>query len=188
MNLTEAKEYWKVRASELGYRYVGRVNHSAMEHFKFYDRKVDFIESKIPPHSRVLDFGCGVGMFSQLFNKYDYLGVDICEQGIMDAKELNFKHRFQHIESYDDIKGTYDLIFCMNVLQHIGYVPPIIEEWKRVCPGGYIMLMENHVEEHDHVFPRGVERYTELIGKNFNISEVESEEFEENNLLMKFKV
>lgn len=66
---------------------------------------------------RVLEFGCGPGRLSGLFSPLLYLGVDINERSLAEAKARNPAHVFQL--ATDEPLPSADLILCHTVLLHI---------------------------------------------------------------------
>jgi len=185
LNLEEAKIYWSLRAKEQGIKYVGHIGHSNEEHKNFYWRKAKFLNELIPRHKRVLDFGCGVGMFSHLFDKGKYLGVDIIDSAI----NLTLPHyRYQLIENYSEIEGRFDLIFTANVLQHISDLGDVFKCFRKVMRKGHLLLMENYTDSGVHMYPRGGVEYCNIIENYFHIKSLKTEIFEGGNLAMKIKV
>ena len=67
----------------------------------------------------VLDYGCGVGHFSQVWKPKQYTGVDIVKQ-LKDDNEWRYpKYKFKFMTDITDITGFYDLIFSSGVFQHL---------------------------------------------------------------------
>lgn len=64
---------------------------------------------------KVLDFGCGIGLFVGLFDGYDYTGADKTPLMLKVAREKNPSARFI---STDTLEPGYDLIFTRAVIQH----------------------------------------------------------------------
>lgn len=71
-------------------------------------------------NSAVLDLGCGTGTLSGLFNKEEYLGVDIDKDSINLARKKNKEYLYK----IDDAttfrnKKKYDLVLIVGVLHHL---------------------------------------------------------------------
>lgn len=70
--------------------------------------------------SVVLDFGCGTGMFCEIFNKNGYVGVDISESRILYARKKYPDYRFEQFTDLNHFnKVKFDKILCLGVLHHI---------------------------------------------------------------------
>ena len=69
--------------------------------------------------ANILDFGCGTGRFSndlaKLTKTGKVLAVDTEEEMIKLAKNSQ-RVKYQHINSFKQIKGKFDIIFIANVL------------------------------------------------------------------------
>lgn len=111
---------------------------------------------------KVVDVGCGGGLWRDLFKGYDYLGIDQNENMIRHAigrgtsDTLNFQvvpwHKYPFEES------TFDLAFCSAVLQHNRHKDKekVVQEIVRIVkPGGYFMCTENTFRKDNfrHTFP-----------------------------------
>lgn len=95
--------------------------------------KVEFFESgridyerfispyvKILPNCKILDFGCGNGRLARNFLPENYLGVDINQKLLSEAKEKNPEHRFETIKFLSsDQTLKFELIFALASLIHL---------------------------------------------------------------------
>jgi SAM-dependent methyltransferase len=95
---------------------------------QFIDESVKFIEGVAPPseYRKVIDLGCGPGLYAQRLAKkeYDVTGIDISENSIRYAKEqaqqadLNIAYRCENLFDFNE-ENKYDLglliyqIYCM---------------------------------------------------------------------------
>ena len=85
------------------------------------DSYANFIKKNFNQKNYVLDFGCGAGFFSQLFNPKKYLGVEINKSFLNTSKIRNSKHTFKLLKK-NYLKGyenKIDYIFINNVLHHL---------------------------------------------------------------------
>ncbi len=75
-------------------------------------------------HGNVLEVGCGVGSFTKLITEQNNFNslycIDISNPAIDLMRSANFGHKVR-IECIDmmDIEGEFDLIICMNVMEHV---------------------------------------------------------------------
>lgn len=66
---------------------------------------------------RVLEFGCGPGRLSCLFSPLLYVGVDINQRSLDEAKVRNSAHVYQL--ATDDPLPASDIVLCHTVLLHV---------------------------------------------------------------------
>ena len=95
---------------------------------RFYWLRNTIIRRKIK-YKNILELGCGDGKTIHFIPKseYYYYGLDANWEGTLDAAKKQFdnneKIKFKEIASYKDItidkKNLYDLVICMETLEHI---------------------------------------------------------------------
>ena len=79
----------------------------------------------VPPHSKVLDLGCGYGSISQYFHSdVEYLGIDLNESYIAEARKQFKRPNSDFIvgdisDSEVLNRGPFDLVFVTGVLHHL---------------------------------------------------------------------
>jgi 2-polyprenyl-3-methyl-5-hydroxy-6-metoxy-1,4-benzoquinol methylase len=100
---------------------------------------------------RVLDYGCGDGTFVGLLQTSGAppavaVGAEIDPRVVADCR-----HRFASLSGVrfmdvaaldrDDEAGSYDAIFCMEVLEHVDDALPVLAEFERLLkPGGTLVI------------------------------------------------
>ncbi len=94
---------------------------------------------------RILDVGCGIGMYSQKFFEKGakVLGIDIDDENIKKAKELSPEIDFwvAKAEALPFENNSFDLIFLNEVLEHVDDDKRVIQESLRVLrPEGKIII------------------------------------------------
>lgn len=96
---------------------------------------------------KVLDVGCGVGMFSYLFSSFDYTGIDQTPSMLKTARERNPDLRLirGNARSLPFPDAQFDLVFTRAVVQHNRGQDKldVIDEITRVVrPKGYYLFSE----------------------------------------------
>ena len=99
-----------------------------------------------PDALRVLDYGCGDAVMIQFFDAegYQVEGVDISEIVINHNRE-KFPHLKFELTAPDTptpyADGSFDAIFCSEVIEHVYDVNFLFSEFHRLLrPGGLLML------------------------------------------------
>lgn len=123
--------------------------------------------SFVKPGNKVLDIGCGVGVFTSLVKRQNPLcevwGVDISAKAIADNAlehpEITYKqHYIGRTPPFP--QQYYDIVFSGEVLEHIDTPQTLfLEAYNALKPGGVFLLTtpsgssiqsEEHVWEFDH--------------------------------------
>jgi len=125
--------------------------------FKYYNEKISlkFLKvickiCKIKPGSRILDLGCGTGIYTYLFQKlgYESIGIDISENAIKKAKEQYPLSKFEVMDALNLTfdKKYFDMIFLFgcsivntDVLEDIDSVFKYLIDYLK--NGGYIVYI-----------------------------------------------
>lgn len=106
----------------------------------------------------VIDVGCGVGyLLQEIGNVYKpatCTGTDFSEEAMAASRERFPSYKFHRHDILHPLPGTFDVIFCTEVLEHI------VEPWialgnlkKALNPGGALVLTvpqgrKDHSNEH----------------------------------------
>ncbi len=108
------------------------------------------LDSCIDPD--VLDLGCGNGdsidFFRAIAPRVRWVGVDIDDSAeVRTRTRTDAEFRVfdgEHIPAADD---TFDLVFCVQVLEHVRRVPPLLADAARVLrPGGHLVGSTSQLE------------------------------------------
>jgi 2-polyprenyl-3-methyl-5-hydroxy-6-metoxy-1,4-benzoquinol methylase len=130
----------------------------------FYNRSIDITQraalgsllAAIPPGSKVLDFGCGVGRWTRAMaaNGCKVTAVDFSAAMLRQAAErsaqtgLSSQIRFVHADVTQLLlePGSFDVVFGVTVLQHVLSDVALHRTLERLArllrPGGRFILME----------------------------------------------
>jgi SAM-dependent methyltransferase len=115
------------------------------------------IFDKAKSYHSILDAGCGTGHFilsfeRKLKNDFQYLGIDITEQHIIDATDIfkensNYKFLVGDVRALPVADKSYEVSICCNTIPHIPNVDKAINELIRVTKNDVFirMLIGNEV-------------------------------------------
>ncbi|HEX5209726.1 MAG TPA: class I SAM-dependent methyltransferase [Steroidobacteraceae bacterium] len=155
-------EYWESRARRFAIEGDGLAAVCSYGMPGFYNRLIQFCQRralapwlKAPPGSRVLDVGCGIGRWSRLLASRGacVTGIDLSPTMIAEAERralasgLAGRCRFIVQDSAAlEIEGSFDLIICVTVLQHILDVGALRSALQRMAahlaPHGRLVVLE----------------------------------------------
>jgi 2-polyprenyl-6-hydroxyphenyl methylase / 3-demethylubiquinone-9 3-methyltransferase len=97
--------------------------------------------------ARVLDVGCGGGIFSEAMAEVGALvtGIDASEEGITAARAHAMKQKiavdYQAIPIEDYVSEPFDVITCMELLEHVADPKLLLTHCKRLLkPGGMLFV------------------------------------------------
>ncbi len=110
--------------------------------FNYYNRDqwVASWAARIPKGSRVLDVGAGIGKYRSLFSHCDYRTQDF-------GQEPDTVGKYTPLDYISDImaipvpNGSFDVVFCTEVLEHVAEPIRAVKELARILkPGGTLLL------------------------------------------------
>ena len=106
--------------------------------------RYNMILGYVKPNSKVLDFGCGTGIFLEWLKKRrpqaKLRGVDFSRFAIKEAKKRCKKN--EYILGSKIANGPYDLIICMHVLEHFSNPDYYIEQaYNNLADDGNLVIV-----------------------------------------------
>lgn len=160
--MTAAAEYWEARAQRFAVEGDGLGAVCSYGMPRFYNRLIHICQRRalapwlrVVPGTRVLDVGCGIGRWSRLLaaRGASVTGVDLSPTMIAEAERraqasgLAGRCRFLVQDSAAlEIAGTFDLIVCVTMLQHMLDVGQMRSALNRMAlhlaPQGRLVLLE----------------------------------------------
>jgi 2-polyprenyl-3-methyl-5-hydroxy-6-metoxy-1,4-benzoquinol methylase len=158
-------EYWEARAQRFAVAGDGLAAVCSYGMPGFYNRLIHICQRRalapwlrVVPGMRVLDVGCGIGRWSRLLaaRGANVTGVDLSPTMIAEAERraqasgLAGRCRFLVQDSAAlEIGGTFDLIVCVTVLQHMLDVGQMRSALNRMAlhlaPQGRLVLLKRHL-------------------------------------------
>ena len=98
------------------------------------------------PHltGKVLDYGCGIGLLSEMVNMNDYTGVDIDDESIQTARKRYPGFNFLNLNDLPN-NGSYETIVCLAVIEHLPSPQRVFNQFKGLlAANGKIVLTTPH--------------------------------------------
>jgi SAM-dependent methyltransferase len=126
------------------YAYTGQENLEAMKEAVNYNRyQYNFINCQIRKlkkrPKRILDFGAGIGTYADMFKDSGII-VDCVEPTPSQAKILKRKG-YNVYKDIKDVNGRYDLVYVLNVLEHIKDDGKALDSLKTCLNDGGIIVV-----------------------------------------------
>lgn len=182
LSAEEAPGYWKKRAAKQGPIAVGFAGRPSPEQQRIVEQKIAFIQPRIHPDLFTLDYGCGIGLFSRLFEPDCYIGMDLTPEFLEMAARNNPGYRYNATEpaSIGPTPSPVEQFLTINVLQHNDdcTVSEIFRDLAARCPEGglRIVLYENSHAGKDsgHMRFRKPAEYRQFVAEHFTIHKMET--------------
>jgi SAM-dependent methyltransferase len=96
----------------------------------------------LPPTAQVLDAGCGSGRTLDELRSYGTVsGVDLSEDAVEHARGRGHDVQCAAVELLPFAPGTFDLVTCLDVIEHTPEDRVTLRELRRVVrPGGHVVV------------------------------------------------
>jgi 2-polyprenyl-6-hydroxyphenyl methylase/3-demethylubiquinone-9 3-methyltransferase len=116
-----------------------------------YAKRKMFEDFKINPSGkRALEVGCGGGILSEEIARlgFDTTGIDPSEPSLRVAADharaggLDIRYLKGVGESLPFPAGSYDVVFCCDVLEHVRDLPKVVSEISRVLKAGGVFIYD----------------------------------------------
>ncbi len=113
----------------------------------FYDDLSRYLQDAglVLDGKRILDAGCGVGYLLSTLKKWadpvSMAGCDFSEAAVKASRKSFPEHEFFVQDIYKEIPGTYDVVLCTEVLEHLLHPSRGLKNLDRaVTPGGWLVV------------------------------------------------
>ncbi|GAB6157067.1 class I SAM-dependent methyltransferase [Desulfotomaculum varum] len=154
----------------------------------WYKGRREIIEQVIQPYlqpaMKILDAGCGAGGNMEYMLKYgSVVGVDIAPEMVQHCRKMGLSAFCESITALPFTDHSFDLVICLDVLEHLADERAALAELSRVVrPGGVVVIsvpafswlwgehdnLNNHYRRYDYgqlnklvtEFPFSIERTT----------------------------
>lgn len=105
---------------------------------EMYLQEINRLQKFIPNHGRILDVGCGMGNFLDLFDsqRWQKYGTEVSHYAIIRAQKKGIKFNFENKKNY------FDVVIYRGTLQHLNN--PLFEienRIKQLKKGGYLIFL-----------------------------------------------
>lgn len=126
--------------------------HKDIKEYKIPDDQVmrKWLTSYVAEKGRVVDYGCGSGLWKDMFRGYSYEGLDQNPEMIKVAQDRYPEEAFRfRLTQWDKIPlpdQSVDCVFTSSVIQHNTHEHKrkILAEFQRILkPGGFYIMTEN---------------------------------------------
>jgi SAM-dependent methyltransferase len=165
---------------------------------------LEVVRTELPLQAgeRVLDFGCGRGLLSSLFDPDSYLGIDIVPGLVTYAQGRHASHAYAVMNGTTLAlrDGQFDAVLIFGVLHHLtdDQALTALQEIRRVLkPGGRLLVVEPIpvVSRWNIVsrilkgldlgdFIRPYEAWSSLIGNTFSVKQCRHQRIALNDLVI----
>jgi len=114
----------------------------------------------------ILDYGAGNSPYRSFFKYKKYITADVCQNDLNNI-DLIIKDNSNSLDIKND---SFDLILCMDVLEHVEDIKYVIAELYRVLKKEGVLIINMPFIYREHEMPYDYARYTS-IAINHRLSE-----------------
>lgn len=110
-----------------------------------YRVSLRLIRRALPAGGKVMDIGCGEGIFLRLLRDagYETIGLEPSRTAVKRAQESGLDVRHGRLEG-DQTYEPVDLVIMSHVLEHIRDFPEALRKVSEIAPGGYLLLVQTN--------------------------------------------
>lgn len=115
--------------------------------------------SKTIINKKILDLGCGSKPYASLFNKNEYLGIDIISGGHKNSAKNS--DLFFDGKIIPFVNNSFDVVICTQVLEHTEEPDQLLKEANRILKKNGILYITCPFVWPEHEIPYDFRRYTQ---------------------------
>lgn len=115
-------------------------------------RRIEIVQKYVDfRNKKILDIGCGVGVFLKEFEKYtkkeNIFGIEVDEEKVEIAKKSGFNVIQSPAENMPFKDNFFDILWCHEVIEHVDDDKKTVEECVRVLKnqGKFILFAPNRL-------------------------------------------
>ena len=121
--------------------------------------KISVFAKTCGAEDRILDVGCGLKPYRNLFASPNYVGIDIAGGGHVDSAKIVDKYYDGKNIPY--VEGEFDVVICTQVLEHSEDPERVVEEMFRVLREGGKLYLTVPLVVNEHEVPYDFSRFTQ---------------------------
>lgn len=121
-----------------------------------YHQRADFLVthiSRVVKQGRILDFGCGDGLFTNLVAKAscgEVIGIDLEEDAIKLAEQMTGKEKYEgpspsfilgEVGPLPFKDSSFDAVYMLDVIEHLSNPAAVLQEVNRVLKEGGVFFL-----------------------------------------------
>lgn len=130
---------------------------------KYLFKEVKKFSQNYGGNKKILDIGCGAKPYKDLFQKDDYLGIDIKRDAHNDSEKAVDKFYDGQNIPYND--SSFDIVISTQVFEHVEYPEKLFKEIYRVLKRGGILFLTMPFVWSEHEIPYDFRRFTRFEHK-----------------------
>ena len=133
------------------------------------------LRAELVPGDRVLDLGCGDGGFAQIAadaGATGVVGVEVARAALDRARRAHpgLDFRLAPIDGPLPLAdGSFDLIWCSEVIEHVADTAAWLSEVRRVLAAGGRLLLTTPAHGRLRLLLHGIERYSDPQGDHLHL-------------------
>ena len=121
------------------FTYTGSDNLEAMKEARNYNAFLVSLIENLKPTGKILDIGAGIGLYAEMLREKGY-DISCLEPDFSQAEILKTKG-FKVYTSVNEIDCPFDIMYALNVLEHIENDAEAITEWiKQLKYNGKLLI------------------------------------------------